>query len=109
MKSNLTAELVDESFHSLTELPNYRGRVGVVREKTSGHFPVDDGNDAEVGNSKWTSTGDPKGRKRKQTVKDRLALSHEQTENKTGEENEDRESESEEKTMKQETENRELS
>ena len=43
----------------------------------------DVGDDAEARNSKRTAAGDQKGRKRKRTVKNRLALSHEQTENKT--------------------------
>ena len=49
LKSDLNAELVDESFHSVTELQNHRGRAGAVRERTSGHFPVDGGVDAEAG------------------------------------------------------------
>jgi len=52
LKSNLTAELADESFHSVTELLNHRGRFATVRERTSGHFFVEDGDDAEAGNSK---------------------------------------------------------
>ena len=35
---------------------------------------MDDGDDAEAGNSKGTTISKPKGRKRKRTVKDRLAL-----------------------------------
>lgn len=44
----------------------------------------DVGDDAKVGNSKRKIAGDPKGWKRKREVKNRLALSHEQIENKTG-------------------------
>ena len=43
----------------------------------------DVGDDVEAGNSKRIAAGDPKGQKRKRTVKNRLALSHEQTENRT--------------------------
>jgi len=40
---------------------------------------MDDGNDVEAGNSKRTAAGYLKGQKRKRTIKDRLALCHEQT------------------------------
>ena len=68
LKSDLTTELVDESFHNVTKLPNCRGRAGAVHERTNGHLPVDVGNDAEAGNSKRIAAGDSKGRKRKRTV-----------------------------------------
>ena len=83
LKSDLTTELADVSFHNVVELSNCRGKYGAVCERTSGHFLVDDGNDVEVGNSKRIVVGKSKGQKRNRTVKDRLALSHEQTENKT--------------------------
>lgn len=37
------------------------------------------GDDAEVGNSKWTVAGDPKRWKRNRIFKEKLALSHEKS------------------------------
>ena len=83
-KSDLTVELVDESFHGVTEIPNRWGWASAVHERTSGHSLWDVGDDAEVGNSKWTAACDLKERKRKWIVKDRLDLSHEQANNRIG-------------------------
>ena len=37
LRSDLTAEVADDSFHSVTGKLNQRGRASAVRERTSGH------------------------------------------------------------------------
>jgi len=61
LRSDLIAEMADESFHSVTGKLNRQGRAGAVCRRTNGHSlsVVDD--DAETWNSKRTTTGEPKG------------------------------------------------
>ena len=73
MGSDVADELVGESFHKVTEITVVWGRAGtqfVRRQVATSYETLHIGDDAEARNSKWTEVGEPKGWKRKRTVKE---------------------------------------